>query len=674
MAHERHDTSSDTSIGKTEAEPQTSSSESQEKPAAPAQDFPKPEENKPARLKQLWQKAGLDPITLALMLKGSLPPTIAIAMYQADAVANHFTTLGYLVAIASILGFCIMPRGKFIQTMTLNVIATCLAAALNLLALYTVTQARQHTTPTGAPLVGYNASASTVCAIWLVVQIYILNALRVARPQLQFPAILYSIFVVVSMTYGTQFPTMASSLSFMERLLEAFLVGFALATAVSFLIFPVSSRKVVFKEINGYLQLVGGMLKTQTAYVASLEDVDPVALEKQRRRDLEGKRKKDIDGPEAHKGLETPAVIKHREMLAKLLELHTKLNGDITPAKREIAYGKLESHDLTELWKYLRAIFMPLVGLSSMINILERSSEQQGWSEEKDTQADEETRHNQLDSLHFIMKQLHAPFESMTGSLNEAIQHILLTLELTKPPKKKASDEECQSDNTRKPGQSGFAAAFKEKIDDFSTSRQRTLKEWCHENGIKLPDDFFETSFARPQGWTDPRSEHIRERHQRQLFFVLYSEYLLLRVGRSVLDLVLYVDKRKADGAFKRSKVIFPGSKTLYKWIRATVNKEDISEQDSYDADLGSGVNTSLYLGEGFNPRRDPEHLPPRNAWEKTGNKVRSIPRFFRSEESVHGLRVAAATMTIGIVCYIRQTQTFFLQNRLLWVRCHRHE
>lgn len=59
----------------------------------------KPEQKRPSKLKQLWQKAGLDYMTLALMLKGSLPPTIAIAMYQSRAVSSQYGTIGYLVAI-----------------------------------------------------------------------------------------------------------------------------------------------------------------------------------------------------------------------------------------------------------------------------------------------------------------------------------------------------------------------------------------------------------------------------------------------------------------------------------------------------------------------------------------------------------------------------------------------
>jgi hypothetical protein len=118
------------------------------------------------------------------------------------------------------------------------------------------TRARINTTPPGGPPTGYNSSASAVCAIWFMFQIYCVNYLRASRPQFQFPAIIYSIFAIVSMSYGPTFPTMTYCISFMQRLIEAFLTGFGLSTAVHFFIFPLSSRMVVFKEMTGYLMYV----------------------------------------------------------------------------------------------------------------------------------------------------------------------------------------------------------------------------------------------------------------------------------------------------------------------------------------------------------------------------------------------------------------------------------
>lgn len=67
--------------------------------------------------------------------------------------------------------------------------------------------------------------------------------------------------------------------------------------------------------------------------------------------------------------------------------------------------------------------------------------------------------------------------------------------------------------------------------------------------------------------------------------------------------------------------------------------------------------------------RRDPEHLKPRNRFERFGDALRAVPRFLRSADSVHGFRVAAATMSVGIICYVQPSQQFFVKERFLWVR-----
>jgi hypothetical protein len=77
---------------------------------------------KPGLLKRVWRAVGLDPPTLIVMLKGALPPVIALAMLRSKDVASQYTTLGYLVVIMSLLGFAIMPRAKFVQNIVLNVV------------------------------------------------------------------------------------------------------------------------------------------------------------------------------------------------------------------------------------------------------------------------------------------------------------------------------------------------------------------------------------------------------------------------------------------------------------------------------------------------------------------------------------------------------------------------
>lgn len=192
-------------------------------------------EKRPSILSRIWAKSGLNVVMLIMMVKGALPPTISLAIYQSTAVAETYSTIGYLVAIMSVLSFAILPRSKFLQTMLLDIIGVCIGAAVALLQIYCSVQARAHTTPLpsssssgpspGAAVSDYNSSAAVVCAIWLFFNVHLVNTLRASRPQLQFPAIMFSIFTNVASVYAPIFPTMAAGTSFVERLLEAFLTG-----------------------------------------------------------------------------------------------------------------------------------------------------------------------------------------------------------------------------------------------------------------------------------------------------------------------------------------------------------------------------------------------------------------------------------------------------------------
>lgn len=91
---------------------------------------------------------------------------------------------------------------------------------------------------------------------------------------------------------------------------------------------------------------------------------------------------------------------------------------------------------------------------------------------------------------------------------------------------------------------------------------------------------------------------------------------------------------------------------------------------DTHEDDNLGDVHTHnhiLELGEAYRHRKDPEHLPPQTLFEKIGDKIRVFPRFLRSFESVYGFRVACATMTIAIIAFLHDTQTFFTKQRLVW-------
>jgi uncharacterized membrane protein YccC len=142
-------------------------------------------------------------------------------------------------------------------------------------------------------------------------------------------------------------------------------------------------------------------------------------------------------------------------------------------------------------------------------------------------------------------------------------------------------------------------------------------------------------------------------------------EHLLYSASRAILEFVRFADGRVASGKMSKTRLIIPGSKRLRKWLLSSIRVQDGHGDD----DIGDihSQRVVLYLGEAYKTRKDPEHLPPENAIQKIGDWIRMAPAFFRSSESAFGFRVACATMSVAVLAFLHQTQTFFVRQRLLW-------
>jgi len=617
---------------------------------------------KPNFIKKIWAKLGLDIGTFLMMIKAALPPTIALAMLQADAVAQRFATLGYLVAIISILGFCIMPRAKFVQTMTLNVIGTCLGSAIALLMLWTGIKAREHTTVPGAPPKRYNSSQSAVLGVWLFFQIYAINSMKAKFPQLAFPTIIYAIQVNIAATNGFLFTTTPQAQVFVKRLLESFLAGFALATAVSLFIIPVTSRKVVLKETTGYVMLLRGALSAHKLYIHSMEDGDmfDTTLVPEEEQDQKSTKKRNPR--------DKPEVAAIKKVLGQLQELHGKLTADLPFAKREVAYGKLTPDDLEGIFKRLRSILLPVLGMGSVMDLFVRAAEINHWDDDE-TYNNEEERARTVAEWNELFSFVHEPFDNIFQALDDGLVHVLLKLQLVAPPKKKKGqnqdDAEAKGDAIR-PGDAGFAARLEKQAAIFFSKKEPTLRYWVERKGIKLRDDYF----SDPDAIDDEALKLLpsittRKRDQRQLFLVLYIMFLLNGISRAVIDFVKFADEH--DQAAAKRKFIWLGGKRLKKWAKSIFSAQDSSQEDETTLAGFDRNNTSVYMGDAYKNKKDPEHLPPANLWEKFGNVVRGLSHFLASPESAFGFRAACATMSIAIVAFLGHTQIFFVKQRLVW-------
>ncbi|MCJ1310085.1 hypothetical protein MMC25_003746 [Agyrium rufum] len=638
-----------------------------------------PIEEKPSFLSRAWTKVGLDRPTVMLMFKGACPPLIATAMYQATPVADTFVTVGYLVAIMSILSFSILPRAKFAQTMILNVIGVCIGAAVALLAIYCSVKARQHTSPPqkgsqgptpGTTVVPYNSSASAVSAVWLFFNILVANAFRASRPALQFPTIIYSIFANVACTYAPLFPTMSVGISFVKRLMEAFFTGFAIAFGVNLFIIPISARDVVLKSIPKYTAALQGALKAQTAYLQTLEKENVFA------------KSTDSSVPTE----ESQSAKKMKGVLGGLTALHGKMHADLTFAKRETAYGKLHAEDIDEIFELLRGIMLPMLGMGTIADIFERVAKRRGWDQRKpqtdektkeEITADDTRREQEVHEWNDIFKTVHGPFEAMGEALHDAFDHAMYALELQKKPKKK-KESKGQPDNSDlesqppkvEPGDPTFAKDLEVRLQAYHDRREETLRVWCKQKGIELPADAFtNTTHSHDQQifiQNETPEQHLR--NKRQLYLILYLEYLLHSAGVSVVNLVKYADVKVESGYMKRNHIIVPGKRRLQKWFWGVFKMED-SDADHTPDHAESGA-SNIVIGDTLQgKRKDPEHLPPKNKWEEIGDYVRNWSLVLASPSVAFGFRVACATMCVAITAYLEVSQRFYQTQRLVWAQ-----
>ncbi len=260
------------------------------------------------------------------------------------------------------------------QTLALNLLAVCVGSAVAVLVLWSSVQARINTsaplTPAearAAAAVGrppYNSSQSAVCAVWLFSNIWIINVLRAKLPSFALPSIVYSILVNISATYGPIMATTAQAEAFVKQLMTSMLLALGISTAVSLLVFPMSSRTIVMGQFRGTISLLRRAVGLQRDYLRRLEQEDMFTPAEPVETSVGSIRRK----PKANKAKaeeepltkESKAAQELEACITQLRELAGKLHAEITFAKRDAAWGKLSADDLGEIFSLLRSIFIPV--------------------------------------------------------------------------------------------------------------------------------------------------------------------------------------------------------------------------------------------------------------------------------------------------------------------------
>lgn len=477
---------------------------------------------------------------------------------------------------------------------------------------------------------------------------------------------------------------MTQGIAFTKRLIEAFLTGFAIASGVSLLVFPLTSRTVVFKTAAGYIGALRGALKAQRRYLESLENENVFSSQQTAedgRSDGHHEHQHNLFHHQKQAAASQPSAEAQalKTMIATLAELQGKIGGDVAFAKREVAYGNLDASDLSQMIKLMQQIMLPIFGMSTVADIFDRAAKKRGWKPASEggssyPERSRDVKEREIRQWNEVMKTLHHPFNVLTEAMDQGLQHTLYTLDLAKRPKKgrglKTGDEiEGASSDTEakggiiEPGDKNFADSLSASIDRFYEQRELTLNAWRIQHNADLNEARNQASMQLDSEVGTATTDH--QRRQRQLYLTLYIEFLLRSTGRAVLDLVRFADEKAGQGVIKKKRIIAPGMKRVSKWLSSALATEDSSVDHTPDSTETRSV--SIEIGNAYQKSRDPEHLPPTNTWQRLGNFVRGISRILGTQESAFGFRVACATLTIGIVAYLKDTQAFFVQQRLVW-------
>lgn len=484
----------------------------------------------------------------------------------------------------------------------------------------------------------------------------------------------FSIFASVTITRAGTFITLSEGLEFISRLLKGFMIGFAIATGVSLLIFPITSRGNVFHDIKEYVSAAEGVLQAQISFAEGSAVTGLFSGKGFLRRARTALSTRDMQS-EGDTNLQS----KQKQLQAamnKLNGLHSKLHADLFYSKEEIAWGKLSPEDLSMMASLFRSLLLPLAGMSMLPEILETIIKNEGRRDgDEETDSLDGTGENALkqSEIQKVVETHHARLVDATELVKLGLAHFLLSLELISAKhldKQKlphqggspARDEEARG-QTLSPLDPDFASHFERDLRSYY-SRRKHLPE-----GLASLEAF--SASGKYMDETTPGSGHpilTADPDVRQEFFlILYMGHLQDDLLNATLKLVKFADGKVADGTMKRSRLIFPKQGSIREWFSLRSEREKEKEnlqasRQSSHVDPSNIHRTSISTGF-----PDPEHLPPENIWEKWSMVLRTISHVIKSDQSTFGFRVSAASFSVGILAYLHQTQDFFIRQRCIW-------
>jgi hypothetical protein len=299
-------------------------------------------------------------------------------------------------------------------------------------------------------------------------------------------------------------------------LLETFFTGFGISAAVSLLIIPFTSRDIVSMRMTQDFQALKTALKAQSQFMLSLPTRDWYNTQDSSKR-LDSRSDDDYNSHERTAPWPEADVLKKATM--DVAEAQVKIQSELRYAKREAAWAKLGAKDFDMLYRLLKNILLPILGMESLVEATDRIEKRGGWQFFRASITAHTMTESELNALEekekeqwlWIFEQLRGPVRQLLQVMIEGLDHATYALEFAKRPASSKTDLEANGLDSQ-PGGKGFATHLEKMIQDFLEQREGPLKEWCASKGM---DDPSQKNSMKPSDYP------LHQRHQAQLYLFL---------------------------------------------------------------------------------------------------------------------------------------------------------
>ena len=378
------------------------------------------------------------------------------------------------------------------------------------------------------------------------------------------------------------------------------------AWGVALLVFPNSNRRVALSTIGTYFDILGKVLcgyHDLTVHINEESNVDKDENLKQ-----------------------------FTSVYAKLRTIDTKLKGDLEFAVRDIGYGCLTGDDLEQSYNHLREIYLPILGLQDVAEDLCAAKAQDPCK--------------CAENLPELAQ--YQEFKTRTSNISKELTHVMIGA---------LDDMQASLLAETQDRKAASKPADLEKASGVVTVPSFQLEALeMQANELVRGDPREIAGMLKQTQLCDSCRHDIQEMisiEQRAHFVLWHSSRAVLRMGE-------FTAGRIRSGRLQHKRMILPSWHALYEWgFKMFENPESTSHDHS--AEMESHVPLAAIH------TRDHRQFSARPYIEAIVKPARAIPRLLRSPHSMYGFRTLCASMSIGIIAYLRETHNFFVRQRVIW-------